>query len=180
MQLEFDPPAEVWTHPALRVGESIIAGRGLVASASLSAGTVVVRLGGQLVTADELHRLFEAAATSGEYVDTFAVGVDLHLVLPTQTNAHYANHSCNPLMWPVSAFELATLRPIARGEEVTIDYGLISDDEGFRMQCDCQTAACRGVISGADWQLADLQARYRGHWPLGLQRRIDHHNHQDR
>ena len=172
MEFEFDPPSEVWTHPALCVGRSTIAGRGLIASAPLSAGTVVVKLGGHIVATDELHRLFDAAAASGEYIDTFAVGLDSHLVLPPQTDAHFGNHSCEPTMWLVSAYELATRRAIAPGEELTIDYGLISDDEDFRMQCGCQTAACRGVISGADWRRADLQTRYRGHWPFGLQRRI--------
>jgi hypothetical protein len=133
----------------------------------------VVRLGGRLVTTDELHALFETAAASDEYIDTFAVGDDLHLVLPTRTAAHYGNHSCDPTMWPVSAFELATSRPIITGEELTIDYGLISDDDDFGMACACGSVGCRGIVSGADWRRVDLQARYKGHWPPGLQRRID-------
>ena len=71
------------------------------------------------------------------------------------------------------AVALATCRSIVTGEELTIDYGLISDDIEFRMACACESADCRGVITGADWRSTDLRARYRGHWPLGLQRRID-------
>ena len=170
---KLDPPEDVWIHPALHVAGSIIAENGLFTSEPLDAGTVVVRLGGQLVTTDELRVLFAAAAASDEYVDTFAVGEDLHLVLPTHTSAHFGNHSCDPTMWPVSAFELATCRSIVAGEELTIDYGLISDDNEFRMACACGSAGCRGVITGADWRRADLQARYQGHWPLGLQLRIE-------
>lgn len=173
MPYELDPPEDVWIHPALHVGRSIVAGEGLLTSEPLDAGTVVVRLGGQLVTTDELRVLFATAAASDEYVDAFAVGDGLHLVLPTHTAAHYGNHSCDPTMWPVSAFELATCRSIVTGEELTIDYGLISDDIDFRMVCACGSAGCRGVITGADWRRADLRARYQGHWPLGLQRRID-------
>lgn len=175
VDLELDPPEDVWIHPEVRVGESTIAGKGLFTSAPLDAGTVVVRLGGRLVTTDQLHILFDAAETAGEYVDTFAVGGDVHLVLPPQTTAHYGNHSCDPTMWPVSAFELATCRSIEPGEELTIDYGLISDDIEFRMACTCRSARCRGVITGADWRRLDLWARYEGHWPPGLQRRIDGH-----
>ena len=75
----------------------------------------------------------------------------------------------------VSAFELATCRSIEIGEELTIDYGLISDDIELRMACACGSAGCRGSITGADWRRADLRARYEGHWLLGLQRRIDRH-----
>ena len=173
MPYDLDPPETVSIHPALHVGGSTIAGQGLLTSEPLEEGTVVVRLGGQIVTTDELRILFAAAAASDEYIDTVAVGDDLHLVLPRQTAAHYGNHSCDPTMWPVSAFELATRRSIVTGEELTIDYGLISDDIEFRMVCACRSAGCRGVITGADWRHADLRARYQGHWPLGLQRRID-------
>ena len=115
---------------------------------------------------------FESASASHDYVDTFAIGDDMHLVLPTQTTAHYGNHSCEPTMWPVSVFELATCRPVVAGEELTIDYGLISDDAGFRMECACQSVRCRGIVTGVDWRRVDLQAQYEGHWLPGLQRRI--------
>lgn len=124
------------------------------------------------MTTAELRRLIGEASSSNEYVDTFAVGDDLHLVLPPHSIAHHGNHSCDPTMWPVSASELATRRVIEPGEELTIDYGLISDDEEFRMNCACRTAQCRGIVTGTDWKRADLQHRFEGHWPPGLQRRI--------
>jgi len=40
------------------------------------------------------------------------------------------------------------------------------------MSCTCRAAQCRGVVTGADWKRADLQHRYEGHWPPGLQQRI--------
>ncbi len=124
-----------------------------------------------MVTTDELHRLF-ADAAEGEYIDTFAVGADAHIVLPPNTTAHFGNHSCDPTLWPVGAFELATLRAVDRGEELTVDYGTISDDPTFRLLCDCGSTRCRGVITGEDWRLRELQERYAGHWPPGLRDRI--------
>ena len=181
MTFAVDPPEEVWTHPAVHVGYSTIAGKGLLTSAPLETGTVVVRLGGRRVTTAELHALFDSAsaAASNDYVDTFAVSHDTHLVLPTQTAAHYANHSCDPTMWLVSPFELATCRRVVAGEELTVDYGLISDDDEFRMECGCRSSRCRDVITGADWRRVDLQTRYEGHWPLGLRRRIEGQNPPD-
>jgi hypothetical protein len=87
--------------------------------------------------------------------------------------AGHGNHSCDPTMWPIGAYELATRRSLGVDEELTIDYGLISDDASFRMECRCSSATCRQVITGEDWRRAELRDRYAGHWPPGLQRRID-------
>ncbi len=166
-----EPPDDVWVHPALEVRPSAIAGRGLFTKEPLAAGEVVVRFGGRLVGTGELHRMI-AAAAEDTYIDTIAVGDDTHLILPPGTAAHYGNHSCDPSMWPVGPFELATRRPLGVDEELTIDYGLISDDATFRMECRCASAACRRLITGEDWRRTELQDRYAGHWPPGLQRRI--------
>jgi hypothetical protein len=93
-------------------------------------------------------------------------------VLPPGTTAHYGNHSCEPTMWPVGAYELATCRAVAAGDALTVDDGLISEDATFRMDCHCGAARCRGVVTGADRRRADLQRRYAGPWPPGLQQRI--------
>lgn len=165
-------PDDVWTHPSVEIRTSAIVGDGLFAAEPLDADVVVIRLGGRLVTTAELHRLFDAA-DDGEYIDTFAVDTDLHVVLPSGTAAHFGNHRCDPNLWPVSALEIATRRAVESGEELTIDYGLISDDATFRMACVCGSERCRGEVTGEDWRLPSLQIRYAGHWPPGLQRRIE-------
>jgi hypothetical protein len=38
--------------------------------------------------------------------------------------------------------------------------------------CACGEAACRGQVSGQDWQNPELQARYRGYFSPYLERRI--------
>jgi SET domain-containing protein len=165
-------PREPWTHTALEVRHSPIAGSGLFATEPIAAGVVVIRLGGRLVNTVELRRLF-ADAAEDEYIDTFAVGDDVHIVLPPNTTAHFGNHSCDPSLWPVGALELVTRREVLSGEEITVDYGLISDDETFRMDCSCNAPDCRRAVTGEDWRRRDLQVRYAGHWPPGLQHRID-------
>ncbi len=161
----------VWVHPAVAVQRSAIEGRGLFAAAPIEADVLVMRLGGRVVTTAELHLLF-ADTPADRYVDTFAVGEDAHLVLPFDTAAHYGNHSCDPTMWAVGAAEMTTRRSVAAGEELTVDYGTISDDADFEMECTCGAASCRGVITGQDWRRPELQRRYAGHWPPGLRRRI--------
>jgi uncharacterized protein len=143
------PPTDVWVHPGVSVGASSIAGRGLIAVAPLSAGDVVVRFGGRLVSLQELHALFEVAAARGLYVDTIAVDRDVHLVLPAGTAAHFANHSCDPTLWRIGTYELATRRAIAPGDELTVDYASLSDDPAFAMTCTCGSANCRGDVTAA-------------------------------
>jgi hypothetical protein len=166
-------PAEVWVHPAVHVRSSPIAGDGLFVDAAVPAGTALVRFGGRTVSTAELRRLFEEAEAQGRYVDTIAIDHDTHLVLPSATVAHYGNHSCDPSAWLGAGLELVARHDLEIGTEVTLDYGVTSDDPAFRMACRCGAACCRRVITGTDWQLAELQSTHRGRWPQGLQRRID-------
>jgi hypothetical protein len=170
-----DPPEpDCWLHPDLEIRRSPIAGLGLFATAPKPAGTVVSRLGGRLVSAAELHDLFTAAATDPDhpYIDTIAVTDTQHLVLPPRSHNGYGNHSCDPNLWWVNAYDLATRRDIAADEEVTNDYATSTGDDEFTMACSCQTAECRGTITGRDWRRPDLHHRYADHWVPVLLTRI--------
>jgi hypothetical protein len=156
------------------VRRSSIAGDGLVAGADIDAGTVVVRLGGRLVTSAELDALLAPPARGDPagYVDTITVYEDRHLVLPPRTLAHWVNHSCDPNLWHVGPYEIAARRRIHAGEELTLDYGTNSGAAGFRMPCACGSPICRKVVTSDDWRRPDLQERYRGHWTPALAARI--------
>jgi uncharacterized protein len=169
------PPADVWMDERLAVRDSPIDGRGLFFTCRLRAGTVVLRLGGRLVSSAELDVLIRRADADADapYVDTVTVYDDAHLVLPPGTPIHFGNHSCDPTLWLVGPYEVATRRGVTAGDEATIDYGTMSGADGFRMACRCGAAACRGEVTSADWTRPELQDRYRGHWAPALQRRID-------
>ncbi|MEV4617282.1 SET domain-containing protein-lysine N-methyltransferase [Asanoa sp. NPDC049573] len=163
-----DPPApDCWLHPAVEVRDSPIAGRGLFATAVIPAGTVVSRLGGRLVSGRELRELL----AGDSYVDTITVDADLHLVLPPRRPNGYGNHSCDPNLWWVGAYELAARVTIAAGEELTNDYATSTADPAFTMACSCGSPRCRGVVTGDDWRRADLHERYGPHWVPALARR---------
>src|SRR5438477_12500871 len=149
------PPASVWVDDRITVAPSTIAGQGLFAAADIEPETVVIRLGGRLVTTDELDRLIAAANAdpSSPYVDSVTVAEGAHLVLPPGTVAHFGNHSCDPNLWPVGPYELATRRPVRAGEELTVDYGTLSGAPGFVMACSCGSPQCRGQITSENWRL---------------------------
>ncbi len=105
-------------------------------------------------------------------MDTITIYDDAHLVLPIDTPIHFGNHSCDPTLWVVGPFEVATRRDVTAGQEATLDYGTMSGADGFRMDCPCGVPACRGEVTNADWMREELQERYGGHWVPGLQQRI--------
>jgi hypothetical protein len=168
------PRTDVWIDERLVIRGSQIEGSGLVFTDGLPAGTVVLRLGGRLISSSELDALIRRADADPAvaYVDTVTVYEDAHLVLPPNTPIHFANHSCDPTMWHVGPYEVATRRDVIAGEEATIDYGTVSGAEGFRMACHCGAVACRGNVTSADWRDVELQERYRGHLVPALQKRI--------
>ncbi len=147
----------------------MIHGLGLFATQPLPEGTIVSRLGGRLVSEAELRRVF---AESSSYVDTITVGDDLHLVLPPNTPSGRANHSCDPNLWWIDTVTLAARRDIKAGEELTNDYGTCSGIDDFAMACACGSPLCRGTITGRDWQLPELRARYGDHWIPALRARM--------
>lgn len=169
------PPAAVWLDERITVRASPIEGLGLFFDECIPAAVVVIRLGGRLVTTDELGSLIEAASDDSDapFVDTITIHEDEHLLLPPNTAVHFGNHSCDPTLWHVSPYELATRRAVGIGEEATIDYGTQSGAPGFRMACGCGTQNCRRQVTSEDWRDASLRRRYEGHWVPALQDRIN-------
>ncbi|HTF10855.1 MAG TPA: SET domain-containing protein [Asanoa sp.] len=161
------PERDCWLHPDVEVRDSPIAGRGLFATAVIPAGTVVSRLGGRLVSGQELRDLFAAAARD-TYIDTITVDTDLHLVLPPRRPNGYGNHSCDPNLWWVGPFELATRVTTPPGDELTNDYATSTADPHFTLTCSCGSPLCRGMVTGDDWRRAELRERYGTHWVPAL------------
>ena len=159
------PERACWLHPQLEVRPSPIHGLGLFARSAIPGGTVVSRLGGDLVTTDELRTLLALAARGDRgYVDTIAVGPDRHLVLPAGAPNGRGNHSCDPNTWWIDGYTLAARRAIAAEGEVTNDYATSTVDPSFAMTCSCTSPLCRGVVSGTDWRRTELRRRYGDHW----------------
>jgi uncharacterized protein len=134
----------------------------------------VSRLGGQIVTGDELRELFVVAARQREpqYIDTITVTDDRHLVLPTDRPNGKGNHSCDPNLWWGVPYTLVTCREVMADEEMTNDYATSTGAADFVMKCRCGSARCRRIITGNDWRLPALQRQYRDHWVPALLTRI--------
>jgi hypothetical protein len=65
-------------------------------------------------------------------------------------------------------------RAIDAGEELTLDYALTTTEPGWALDqpCQCGSPLCRGMVTGNDWRLPDMQARYAGHFVPYINDRI--------
>ena len=124
------------------------AGRGLVATRDLEAGTVVEIFAGPTTTYDQVP----------ESEVCYALLFGEEWLLP-RTNARYLNHSCEPNAFVSDTREVVTLRRVAAGEELTISYNSVSLaemitgpapenfwDPRWTFTCRCGSARCIGLI----------------------------------
>ncbi len=160
-----------WINPkAARGTPSEIAGLGLVSVEAISKDEVVAVKGGHVVTTEQLRSLPERLQNSDVQITD-----DLHLVALAAEEYDavmlFINHSCEPNVGFAGNVVLVAMRDIDAAEELTTDYAMFDDYEGF-MACTCGRPACRGRVDGRDWQRPDLQARYRGYFSWYLNRRM--------
>ena len=155
-----------WISPKLVPGESKIHYDGVLAAAAVKRGEKLMEFGGELIT--------RAEADDGPYRvrSIWAVGPDAYLALPQSDTApsldENLNHSCDPNAWLAGDVTLVARRNIAAGEEITLDQGTWNFDETEYTvdaeDCTCGSSLCRTRLTENDWQLPDLQKRYRGHF----------------
>jgi hypothetical protein len=134
-------------------------------------GEEIVRWGGTLYTRSQI----QAGLADPETISL--IDDDLYLADPAGFPApeDYAmNHSCDPNVWMADAFTLVARRRIEPGEELTADYAMWLYDVDWTLEaCHCGSPLCRGRVSGKDWRLADLQARYAGHFTPYINKMIE-------
>ena len=162
-------------HPDLAVHSSAVHGRGTFAVRGLPRGTLLLVIGGQIVTIRE-----EADLPPGLQDAGVQIAADLvlsPLSIEFRGGINNVNHCCEPNAGFQGQIFLVATRDIGCGEEVTFDYAMCLGDSPnaapYRLQCHCGSARCRGWITDKDWTIPDLQARYRGYFQPYLQLQIE-------
>ncbi len=160
----------LWISPKAELGPSLIHGKGMFAKEHINKDETVVVFGGDYTDAKGA----EKAKAQGKLVmhwddDLFSVenrGDD---------DTYFINHSCDPNVWMHDAFIVMARRDIQPGEEIVADYALFEGDKGFvgKWACRCASPKCRKIITGRDWERADLRREYRGHFSPLINKRIN-------
>jgi D-alanine-D-alanine ligase len=71
------------------------------------------------------------------------------------------NHSCAPNT-AMDGLNMVALRAIAAGEELTLDYAELLDEESEPFECRCGAPSCRGRITGTPGNSIAARAHARG------------------
>lgn len=130
-------------HDALRVGRSRITGRGLFAGCPIPRRAKIGEFEGEVIAIAEARRR-AARLKIVAIVELDRKAIDARGM---RTGFRFINHSCEPntfMRRTKDRAEFYALRDIAKGEELTVDYGE-SHHEG-RLRCRCGSPACRGRI----------------------------------
>ena len=163
------PPLS-YLSPKTAVQESAIHGRGLFAIAAFARHEIVAIKGGHIITRAMLREL-EPHLGAAE----IQIGDDLFICPVTEEEREgsmiFSNHSCEPNIGVRGQITFVAMRDIAAGEELTHDWAMTDDDDSSTA-CRCGTVICRGTITGKDWQMAELQERYRGYFSSYLEQKI--------
>lgn len=74
------------------------------------------------------------------------VGIGKDIWVDPENPVDHLNHSCEPNAAFSEGLVLRALRPIARDEEVTMDYSTTEADLTWRMSCACGVHSCRKTL----------------------------------
>ena len=145
-------------------------GHGIFACDPVMKGERLLVWGGDIVNREGLAQLPVS-------LQAYAVQVEEGLYLAARPDdeaetADYINHSCNPNAGFDGQIVLIAMRDIQPDEEICIDYAMCDGSPYDEFACQCGAENCRGRITGDDWQIPALQARYLGYFVPYLQRRM--------
>jgi len=150
---------------------SPIAGRGLFACHTISAGEIVAVKGGAIMDFAEFA-LIRAQVSPAEVQIEDNLYIAPRTAAEVESNILCLNHSCRPNIGVRGQITFVAMHDIPAGSELTIDYAMIDGDPAERMECSCGAPECRKMITGSDWRLPELRRRYAGYFSRYLQDRI--------
>ena len=154
------PTIRSWRSPKVEVRDGSVAGLGVFAREPVAAGEIVAVKAGHIVHRDEVVRL---TAEIGD--QSLQIHDDLYLSPRTvdeiDETSIRINHSCNANVGFRGQVLYVAIRDIEVDEELCHDYAMDRTDD-YRLECACGTLACRGTVTGEDWRLPEVQARYEG------------------
>ena len=142
----------------MQVRRSGVHGKGVFAVRHLAAGETLIEYVGEVISMAEAIRRHPHDAEHPDH--TFYFHLDDGRVIDALfggNDSRWINHSCRPNCVPDEVggrIFIKTRRPVFRGEELTFDYDLFSDEPltealKARYACHCGAPKCRGTMLGS-------------------------------
>jgi hypothetical protein len=129
-------------------------GRGLFANVPFASGQTILVIKGRPRTSSYDGRYRIGPRWIG-------VGDCLWIEPAPGSYASFINHSCDANAVITGDRALVAVVPIAKGQEIWIDYSTTEADPHWKMACKCGTPQCRGIIRAAHSLPLDMYERYR-------------------
>jgi hypothetical protein len=145
--------AQPLAHVAVEI--SPVHGQGVFALRHMAAGERVIEYVGEIITMAEALARHPHDPSDPNHTFYFQLGDGRVIDAVRDGNASkWINHSCRPNCEPDEVkgrVFIKTRRPVFRGEELTFDYGLVSDEpvtEALKAlyACRCGAKRCRGTM----------------------------------
>ena len=149
--------------------ESPIHGIGMFAKEKIFMGEMICIKGGYVLKKEKLF----SSAIINSYLpisDEYFIG---SLALDDEEKIKlYFNHSCDPNCGVHGEIAFIAIRDILSGEELTIDYAFV-DNEDYFFECHCGSPKCRSIVTGYDWKRKEIQQKYYPHFAQYLKDKIN-------
>jgi uncharacterized protein len=143
------------TNVSIWVQSSDVHGKGVFAARHMAAGERVIEYVGEVISMAEAIARHPHDPQDPNHTFYFQLDDDRVIDAVREGNeSKWINHSCRPNCEPEEVdgrIYIQTRRPVFRGEELTFDYGLVSDEPlteelQARYACRCGAAKCRGTM----------------------------------
>ena len=161
---------KTYRSPKIEVREDTLTGRGVVAIADIAKDEIVAIKAGNIITRAELEQATQAAGDMALQIDD-----DFYLAPRTADDVEdmsvFINHSCDPNVGFRGQVVYVAMRDISAGEELCHDYSMERSDN-YLLDCHCESALCRGKVTGQDWKLPELQARYGDYFSIYIRNKF--------
>lgn len=121
-----------------RIGKSAIGGKGIFLTKDVKKNETIFVFRGK-----------EVCYTGGEWwrgPNWLQVGYAKWISPDPESTGNYLNHSCDLTAGICGKNKIVAIRPLKKGEEVTIDYALSETYPLWHMRCHCRSANCRRIV----------------------------------
>jgi len=160
-----------WVNPKAKKAASGIDGIGLFADYNIHANEVVGVKAGHIIDKKTLNEKADIIKNSELQIsdDLFIAPLEDK---EFEASMIYFNHSCEPNSGMAGNIFVVAMRDIKAGEELTLDYAMFATSIAHEFDCKCTAASCRKKIKNTDWQIPELQAKYKDYYSWYLKQKI--------
>ena len=140
--------------PSLILGQSEH-GRAVFANKMFKKGDKLLEFKGELLTKEQL---------TTPHIVNHSLQINKNLYRgPSGEMDDFLNHSCKPnsgVKMRKKQAVLVAIKNIQRGEEVTLDYSTIMDEDDWELDCRCKSKKCRKKIRDFKYLPKEIQQEY--------------------